>query len=149
MRADVRETADYGDVPIPRSYRQAIESSHSSYWKAAIAKEIDGLVSLRTWTAVPLSSIPARANVMRCHFVFEVKRKQDGSVEKFKARLVADGNTQQHGVDFDRVFSTVVKMSTVRLVLAIAATRDYNLTSSVSAGRTQRGFVHACASWSS
>ena len=129
MRADVRETADYGDVPIPRSYRQAIESSHSSYWKAAIAKEIDGLVSLRTWTAVPLSSIPARANVMRCHFVFEVKRKQDGSVEKFKARLVADGNTQQHGVDFDRVFSTVVKMSTVRLVLAIAATRDYNLTS--------------------
>ena len=129
MRADVRETADYGDVPIPRSYRQAIESSHSSYWKAAIAKEIDGLVSLRTWTAIPLSSIPARANVMRCHFVFEVKRKQDGSVEKFKARLVADGNTQQHGVDFDRVFSTVVKMSTVRLVLAIATAKDYNLTS--------------------
>ena len=65
---------------------------------------------------------------MGCHFVFEVKRNQLGEIEKFKARLVADGNSQQHGVDFDRVFSTVVRLSTVRLVLAIAAARDYNLS---------------------
>ena len=58
-----------------------------------------------------------------------VKRKADGSIEKFKARLVADGNTQKYGVDFDRVFATVVKTSTIRLVLVIAAQRDYNLTS--------------------
>ena len=44
-------------------------------------------------------------------------------------RLVADGNTQKHGVDFNRVFATVVKALTIRLVLAIAAARDYNLTS--------------------
>ena len=46
-----------------------------------------------------------------------------------KCRLVANGNTQRHGVDFDRIFSTVVRISTIRLVLAIAAARDYNLTS--------------------
>jgi hypothetical protein len=66
---------------------------------------------------------------MNCHFVFTVKRKADGSIEKFKARLVADGNTQKFGVDFDRVFATVVKTLTIRLALAIAAARDYNLTS--------------------
>ena len=66
---------------------------------------------------------------MNCHFVFEVKRNQLGEIEKFKARLVADGNSQQHGVDFDKVFSTVVRLSTVRLVLAIAAAKDYNLSS--------------------
>ena len=66
---------------------------------------------------------------MHCHFVFAIKRKAHGSIDKFKARLVADGNTQKHGVDFNRVFATVVKALTIRLVLAIAAARNYNLTS--------------------
>lgn len=53
----------------------------------------------------------------------------DGSIDKFKARLVADGNSQRFGVDFDRVFSTVAKLSTLRIVFVIAASRDLNLTS--------------------
>ena len=65
---------------------------------------------------------------MHCHYVLTVKRKRDGSVDKFKARLVADGNTQKYGVDFDRIFSTVVKASTIRLVLVVAAANDYNLS---------------------
>ena len=66
---------------------------------------------------------------MGCHMVFTVKRLSDGAIEKFKCRLVANGNTQKEGVDFDRIFSTVVKITTIRVVLAIAAARDYNLTS--------------------
>jgi hypothetical protein len=61
--------------------------------------------------------------------VFALKRKADGSIDKFKARLVADGNNQRHGVDFERVFSAVVKTLTIRLVLCIAAACDYNLSS--------------------
>ena len=98
-------------------------------WREAITKELTGLIALKTWDLVPLASLPAGANVMHCHFVFAIKRKADGSIDKFKARLVADGNTQKHGVDFNRVFATVVKALTIRLVLAIAAARDYNLTS--------------------
>ena len=73
-----------------------------------------------------------RARRRQCHalpLVFAIKRKADGSIDKFKARLVADGSTQKHWVDFNRVFATVVKALTIRLVLAIAAARDYNLTS--------------------
>ena len=66
---------------------------------------------------------------MRCHLVFTVKRNRDGSIEKFKCRLVADGNTQRYGIDFTHVFSTVAKISTLRLVLTLAAAHDYNLTS--------------------
>ncbi len=47
----------------------------------------------------------------------------------FKARLVADGNTQKYVIDYDRIFATVVKSLTIRLVLIIAAARDYNLSS--------------------
>lgn len=61
--------------------------------------------------------------------VFTVKRHHDGSIEKFKCRLVADGNTQRWGVDFDKVFSTVAKLSTLRLILSIAAAFDYDLSS--------------------
>ena len=51
------------------------------------------------------------------------------TIEKFKARLVADGNTQKFWVDFDRIFASVVKTSTIRLILLLAAARDYNLSS--------------------
>ena len=91
-------------------------------------------MALRTWELVLASKgnkgepyMPSTANLMRCHYVLTVKRQSDGAVEKFKARLVADGNTQQYGVDIDRVFSTVVKSSTIRLVLIVAAAHDYNL----------------------
>ena len=126
---NVTITAEMGDVHIPKSFRRAMASPQAEYWKAAIAKELGGLLALHTWDLVPASTMPAGANLMHCHYVFALKRKSDGSIEKFKARLVADGNTQKHGVDFDRIFSSVVKTTTIRLVLAIAAARDYNLSS--------------------
>ena len=94
-----------------------------------MVKELKGLISNATWIVMRESSLPKGANVMRCHMVFTVKRLADGSIEKFKCRLVADGNTQRYGVDFHQIFSTVVKLSTLRLVLAIAAAHDLNLTS--------------------
>ena len=122
-------TADYGALLVPKSYRQAMASPQVAYWREAIAKELKGLTELHTWDLVPISTMPPGANLMHCHFVFAVKRLQDGSVEKFKARLVADGNTQKFGVDFDKVFATVVKTQTIRLCLIMAAARDYNLSS--------------------
>ena len=49
-------------------------------------------------------------------------------MDKFKARLVGDGNTQRYGIDYDRIFATVVRSLTIQLVLIIAAARDHNLS---------------------
>lgn len=106
-----------------------MESMEAPYWKEAIDRELHGLMQNRTWEVLPLSELPAGSNLMRCHMVFTVKRLADGSIEKFKCRLVADGNTQRYGVDFNRIFSTVAKLSTLRLLLTIAAARGYHLTS--------------------
>lgn len=125
----ITSTTELGDVIIPRSYRQALETPESSYWKDAISKELKGLLEIGTFEFVKATDVPNHANIMRCHFVFTLKRHSDGSIEKFKARLVADGNTQRWGVDFDRVFSTVAKLSTLRLILAMAAAHDFNLSS--------------------
>ena len=78
---------------------------------------------------------------MNCHMIFTVKRLKDGSVDKFKCRLVADGNSQQYGVDFDRVFATVVKTATLRLLLTLATKNDYNLSSI----DVRQAFLHATA----
>ena len=121
-------TTELGDVSIPRSYSQALASKHATYWREAIAKEIGGLLKLETWEPILAGDLPSGANIMFCHYVFTVKRLRNGSIEKFKARLVANGNTQKFGVDFDQVFSTVVKSCTIRLILIVAAQRDYNLT---------------------
>ena len=121
-------TADLGEIPIPKGFKQAMSGPWASYWLDAITKELAGLVALRTWDIIPCAEMPSGANLMHCHYVFTIKRLRDATVEKFKARLVADGNTQKFGVDFDRIFSTVVKTSTIRLVLIVAAARDYNLT---------------------
>ena len=118
-----------GDVPIPRGYRNALKGRWAEYWKAAITKELNGLIARGTWHNVFLDELPKDVNIMSCHMVFTVKRLSDGTIEKFKCRLVANGNTQREGIDFDRIFSTVVKITTIRVVLAIAAARDYNLSS--------------------
>ena len=121
-------TADLGDITIPKSAYKALQSPHAVYWYEAIIKELKGLLALNTWTTVKLSSLPPNANVMRCHFIFTVKRQRDGSLDKFKCRLVADGNTQKYGVDFDRIFSTVVKSTTIRMVLIIACSKGWHLS---------------------
>ena len=64
---------------------------------------------------------------MNCHYVFDIKRNTSGEFEKHKARLVADGNTQKQGIDFDEVFATVVKIPTIRIVLTLAAKNKWTL----------------------
>ena len=124
----VTVTTDFGDVEVPKGYKSATTGPRASYWIAAINLELHGLIQCGTWIYVTLDSLPKGANVMRCHYVFTIKRNHDGSIERFKARLVADGNSQKWGIDFDRVFSTVVKTSTLRLLLIIAAANGYNLS---------------------
>jgi len=128
LPVSVQSTADFGDVPIPKGYEAALKSANAPEWQAAIAKELKGLLDLGVWELIPRSSLPKGANVMRNHWVFAVKRNADGTIAKFKARMVADGNTQVRNVDFQRIFSTVIKTTTLRLVLAIACSCDYNLT---------------------
>jgi hypothetical protein len=123
-------TTDLGDVPIPRNYREAVNHPvYGPYWRAAFNKELQGLIERRTWMTMTMDDLPAGANLMNCHCVWTVKRNSDGSVDKFKCRIVADGRSQKFGVDFDRVFATVVKLPTLRCLLAIACAKDYNLTS--------------------
>lgn len=104
----------------PQTVKQALDCEDASHWRTAIAEELESIKSNAVYEVVER---PADRKVVSSKFVFKIKRGADGAVERYKARLVARGFTQQEGVDFDETFAPVVKFATIRTVLAMAAAR--------------------------
>lgn len=86
-------------------------------WRAAMSTEFTALTSNGTWELVPLS---IHQNLVGCKWVFRLKRKPDGSIDKYIARLVAKGFHQRPGLDYTETFNPVIKPTTIRIVLCIA-----------------------------
>ncbi|CAI7877851.1 unnamed protein product [Closterium sp. NIES-53] len=113
------------DIPTPRSYAEAIEGPYSSQWQAAMDAEMASWKSTGTYVdEVP----PPGANIVSGMWIFRVKRPP-GSAPVFKARYVARGFSQRQGVDYFQTFSPTPNMTTLRVLLHIAAQRDYELHS--------------------
>ena len=102
----------------PTSLEEALSSPDSGFWKEAINDEMDSIISNNTWKLVDL---PPGCKTIGCKWVLRRKLKPDGSIEKFKARLVAKGFKQKEDIDFFDTFSPVTKVTSIRLLIAIAA----------------------------
>ncbi|CAL9020427.1 unnamed protein product [Prunus brigantina] len=102
-------------------FRLAASQPH---WQQAMKEEIDALTVQGTWFLVPPS--PNR-NIVGSKWIYKVKKNPDGSVSRYKARLVAQGSSQEQGLDYDETFSPVVRHTTVRLVLAFATANHWEL----------------------
>lgn len=111
-------------IKEPENYKEAINSSNKEKWLEAMLSEVNSLKENQTWDLI---NLPKGRRALPCKWVFKIKTNPDGSVDKFKARLVVKGYSQQQGVDYDMTFSPVARLSTIRAVLAIAAKDNMNL----------------------
>ena len=90
-------------------------------WKEAIKSEIDSILHNHTWELVDL---PSGCKPLSSKWIFKRKRKLDGSIDKYKARLVIKGYRQTEGLDYFDTYSPVTRINFIRMVLAIATLKD-------------------------
>ncbi|GKB57808.1 ribonuclease H-like domain-containing protein [Tanacetum coccineum] len=105
--------------PIPKSYNHAFQDPH---WYRAMLDEYNALIKNNTWILVPR---PSDANIVRSLWLFRHKYNADGTLNRYKARLVTNSSTQLTGIDVDDTFSPVVKPATIRTVLSLALSRHW------------------------
>jgi len=93
-------------------------------WDKAMDEEMAALDANRTWELVPLRE---GKKAIGCKWVYKVKHNSDGSISRYKARLIAKGYAQTHGIDYEETFAPVAKMATVRVVITVAASKGWLL----------------------
>ena len=123
---DFVEELSYSDfcfrasVAVPKTYKQAVSCEESDKWKEAMDEEIASLRENNTYSLVPL---PSDAKVVGGRWVYAVKTDPGGN-ERYKARYVAQGFKQIQGDDYFETFAPTAKMSSVRMVMQVAAELD-------------------------
>ena len=101
----------------PLTLSQATKRSDWPKWEAAIKEELKSLEAFSTFEVVDL---PPGKRPVGCKYVFKIKYRPDGSIDKYKVRLVAQGFLQQEGIDYNEIFAPVVDSTSMSLLLAIA-----------------------------
>ncbi|KAL0368365.1 UNVERIFIED_CONTAM: Retrovirus-related Pol polyprotein from transposon RE1 [Sesamum calycinum] len=114
--------ANVAAIQEPRSFSQACQDER---WNATMQHELDALERNQTWD---LCDLPANKNAIGSRWVYKVKLLPDGSVDRYKASLVAKGYSQIEGVDYFDSFSPVAKTVIVRLFLAIASSYSWPIS---------------------
>eukprot|EP01018_Ginkgo_biloba_P028622 Gb_03615 [translate_table: standard] len=100
------------------------EASGRPEWDRAMQAEYGTLMRNNTWDLVVL---PSGKKPIDCKWVYKVKCKANGTLDKYKARLVAKGFSQVEGIDYEETFAPTAKMSTIRLILAMAAQFNWKM----------------------
>lgn len=131
MQSGIRKEKVYTDGTVrytsftssgePQTVDEALSDKN---WREAMDAEYMALMKNKTWRLVP----PQKGrNIIDCKWVYKMKRKVDGTLDRYKAHLVAKGFKQRYGIDYEDTFSPVVKAVTIRMVLSIAVFRGWSL----------------------
>jgi hypothetical protein len=109
------------ELDEPVGVQDALNSERSEHWENSMISEYSSLMENETWELEPPSE---DQNIVGSRWVLKVKRNEDGSVDRFKARLVEQGYSQTKGTDYDEVFSPVARHTSLRSLLALANAHD-------------------------
>jgi hypothetical protein len=118
--------ASFSRVGSPPSHEPFVFNDANIYeaWHSAMHEEIQALRANGTWTLVLFHP---SMNVVGSRWVYKIKRRSDGIIERYKAHMFARGFTQQEGIDYSETFSPIIKQATVRLVFSIAVSCGWKI----------------------
>ena len=105
----------------PQTYKEVVNSTEGLMWKEAIKSQIESILHNHTWELV---NLPPGCKPLSFKWVFKRKRKVDGSIDKYKARLVIKGYKKTEGLDYFDTYSPITRINSIRMVLAIVALRN-------------------------
>jgi hypothetical protein len=111
------------DSGEPECYEEAMQVNTKKKWEQGMKEEMDSLENNQTWDLVQL---PAGKRALQNKWVYKLK-EEDGGEKRYKARLVVKGFAQKKGIDFDEIFSPVVKMTSIRTILSLVEVEDLHL----------------------
>ena len=94
-------------IPIPKCYSEAIKPG---CWRAAMGEELQALGDNHTWDVV---QCPPNVKAISCKWIYLIKLHFDGTLDRYKARLVVLGNKQEYGADYEETFAPIAKMTIV------------------------------------
>lgn len=124
-QSEVAMIAMSPEIAEPSTFNEAICSPQRDSWRQAIAEEFEAHEKNGTWVVVDK---PSDRQPMSTKWVFKLKRCLDGTVDRFKARLVARGFEQRYGRDFNETFAPVARYDSIRTLIAIAAQLNLKIT---------------------
>lgn len=112
------------EINVPENYDEAIKSPDSEQWERAMYEELDSLNRNHTWQLVEL---PEGHRAIRNKWIYRVKIKSNGDVDRYKARLVVKGCSQKPGIEFSETYSLVTRYDSIRILIATATYKDYEM----------------------
>ncbi len=113
------------DLPDSPSLCKALASPERDKWHSAILEELTAIKEASTWELIDRS--PMIQNVIGCCFILQEKHGLSGEVTRYKAHLVAQGFSQQEGIDYLETFVPVVKSTSLHVFLAICAQHSWKI----------------------
>ncbi|XP_074352399.1 uncharacterized protein LOC141691567 [Apium graveolens] len=102
----------------PKTFNEVMTSRDVAFWKEDIQDEMNSFINNNTWE---LSDLPPGCKALGNRWIFKRKMKVDGTIDKFKARLVIQGFRQKEGIDYFDTYAPVARISTIRLLIALAS----------------------------
>ena len=109
---------------FPKTFAAAMKLPDAHLWKAAADSEMKAHELNKTWM---YSKLPAGKKALKSRWVFTIKQKPDGTIERYKARLVVKGFLQVYGIDYNETYAPVIRMEVLRLLLTIGAAADMEI----------------------
>jgi hypothetical protein len=114
-----------GNMDEPLDREEALSSKNKTKWVSAMDEEIRALNENDVWELVER---PAKKNVVSCKWVYKIKKGLQGEADRYRARLVARGFSQQYGLDYFETFSPVVRTESLRLLISLAVKKNLSIS---------------------